>query len=86
MLYFAGIRALGENTYRETGECLEGQFHIWLNRAVAISMANQGKSMFVDFRQRPHTFEVGANKEPHLLTPEDVSMVDPALAAQFEGS
>ena len=80
MLYFAGIRALGEEVYRETGECLEGQFHVWLNRAAVISMANQGRRMFVDFRQRPHTFEVEANREPHLLTPEDTGIVDPSAS------
>ena len=78
MLYFAGIRALGENNYLETGECLEGNFHKWLNRAAHLSMANNGKRMFVDFRQRPHTFEVSSDGKPHLLTPEHVSIVDQA--------
>ena len=80
MLYFAGIRALGEEGYIETGTCQESGFHTWLNRASAISMANNGKRMFVDFRQRPHTFEVSSDGQPHLLTPEDVSMVDPSAS------
>ena len=83
MLYFAGIRALGENYYIEVGECFESGFGNWLKRASSLRK-KVGKKLFVDFRQRPHTFEINADGSPHLLTPE--VMVDPALAAQSEGS
>ena len=80
MEYFAGIRALGEQNYLETGTCQEVEFHKWLNRATVLSIANNGKRMFVDFRQRPHTFEVSSDGKPHLITTEDISMVDPAAS------
>ena len=44
------------------------------------------KRLFVDFRQRAHTFEIESSGEAHLLTPENMGIIDPALAAQFEGS
>lgn len=79
MLYFAGIRALGESEYREVGNCLEGGFYHVLKRA-AVLQKRYGLRMFVDFRQRPHTFEIKDDGTPHLLTPEDTSMVDPAAS------
>ena len=77
MLYFAGIRALGEKTYIESGQCLESGFANWLKRGAALKKKT-GKRMFVDFRQRPHSFEVESDGTSHLLTPETSSIADPA--------
>ena len=77
MLYFAGIRALGESKYRETGQCVESGFANWLKRG-AEWKKKTGKRMFVDFRQRPHSFEVDTDGSSHLLTPETSSIADPA--------
>lgn len=79
MLYAVGIRALGEQTYRETGQCAEHQFSAWLKRASEIKRET-GKRMFVDFRQRPHSFEVESDGSTHLLTPEVSSIADPAAS------
>lgn len=84
MLYFAGIRALGEQNYIETGDCLESGFVNWLKRAAKIQNKT-GKRIFVDFRQRAHTFEITTDGEPHLLTPEAPIPVDPAYSTLFEG-
>ena len=99
MLYFFGIRELGSDKYKDTGECLESEFQKILKEAGKIKKET-GKRTFVDFRQRAHTFEVELNEQgkvqTHLMTPETESVaaeiptspqvVDPALAAQFEGS
>lgn len=90
MLYFVGIRALGEEEYIHTDNCHEHEFHAWLKRA-SILMATLGKKLFVDFRARPHTFEIKSDGKPRLITSEenvsiDNNILDPALEAQFAGS
>lgn len=99
MLYFFGVRTLGSNKYKITGNCLQSQFQQVLQQAGKIKELN-GQQIFVDFRQRPHTFKIDVNGEgkveTHLLTPEQESVAyevpvnlnikDPALDAQFEGS
>ena len=77
MLYFAGIRFLGETNYTEVGKCFESGFAHWLRRGANLKKQT-GKRTFVDFRQRPHSFEVDTDGSSHLLTPEIASMADPA--------
>lgn len=77
MLYFAGIRFLGETGYEEAGTCFESGFASWLKRAAGIKRRT-GRRTFVDFRQRPHSFEVDDSGQAHLLTPEHASIADPA--------
>ena len=76
MLYFAGVRLLGEETYIETWECYEHQFQSLLQRA-AIIQRRVSKRVFVDFRARPHTFEIKDDGEPHLLTPAKPISIGP---------
>lgn len=84
MEYTAGIRALGEKDYLEKGSCEQSQFVHWIKRAAWWGRRLKKKCL-VDFAQKPHTFEVDyVSGETHLLTPEQ-SIIDPALAAQFEG-
>ncbi len=85
MLYSAGIRALGEEFYREEGECEQHQFVYWIKRAAWLGR-HLSKRCFVDFAQKKHTFEVEPDGKVHLLTPNTDSIVDPALSAQYEGS
>ena len=99
MLYFFGIRELGSDKYKDTGECLQSDFQKILKEAGKIKKET-GKRTFVDFRQRAHTFEVDVSEEgkveTHLLNPDTeqfegnlpthLNIKDPALDAQFEGS
>ena len=86
MIYTAAIRKLGEKGYLEIGNCYESEFTYWIKRASEYSKRLGGIKCFVDFIQRPYTFEVQSDKSSHLLTTHNGSLVDPALEAQFEGS
>ena len=83
IVYFAGIRALGDSFYMETGECFESGFHNWMKRAKQLGK-KLDKRVFVDFRQRAHTFEIKNDGTPHLMTNNTTPIIDPALEAQFE--
>lgn len=78
MLYFFGIRELGSDKYKDTGECLQSDFQKILQEAGKIKKET-GKRTFVDFRQRAHTFEVDVSEEgkveTHLLNPETDQIV-----------
>ena len=78
MAYNAGIRVIGEKEYRETGSCEQWQFVHWIKRA-AWWAGKIGKKCFVDFSQKPHTFEVEPSGKSHFLTPEN-DPIDPAAA------
>ena len=85
-IYTAAIRALGRKGYLEIESCYESQFTFWIKRASQHSKRLGGIKCFVDFIQRPYTFEVQADGNSHLLTTDNGNIVDPALAAQTEGS
>ena len=94
MIYTAAIRMLGKTDYLEIGNCYESGFTSWIKRASEHSKRLGGIKCFVDFIQRPHTFEVQEDGRSHLLTPTNGSIItddnpviiDPALNAQYEGS
>ena len=73
MLYFFGVRTLGSDKYKLTGNCLQSQFQQVLKEAGKMREL-KGQRIFVDFRAHPHTFEVKVNNagkvETHLMTPE----------------
>lgn len=74
--YSAGIRVLGESTYRQFGHCDESGFHVWLKQAGKLSR-QWGKKCFVDFRQMPVTFAIDESGSPHLMT--HANPIDPVL-------
>ena len=82
MAYDANITIKGKDKTLEDGKCEESAFPYWLKRAVWWSQ-RLGVICLVNFCQEPHTFEVGEDGRSLLITPQ---IVDPALAAQFEGS
>ena len=86
MLYFWGIREFGKDSYKKTGECLQSEFQKILQKAGKMKELN-GQRTFVDFRQRPHTFEVDINGqgkvESQLMTEEtDPIYTPPPVADQ----
>ena len=82
-IYNVGIRAFGESDYREKGLCYEGNMHSWIDKAKAAANA-AATNFFVDFFPVSHTFEVTSEGKHHMITKPTI--IDPALAAQFEGS
>ena len=84
MAYNANIRVKNSDETLESGKCEEYAFPFWLNRAAWWSRKLGGELCLVRFAKESHTFEVGEDGRSLLLTPHKI--VDPALAAQFEGS
>ena len=92
MFFSVFIRVKGESACLEAGDCTVSEMDMWNNK-VREYHAQTGKTIQVEFRPMSKIFEFGVDTQdvPSMaaITPQKQAMpefLDPALAAQTEGS